>query len=69
MTQGELALACCYERTLFYGTIPVKVVQMPFPRSKSHAVVVRSALNPRGRQWRADFEELSAIPRRQELAN
>lgn len=68
MTRGELAIAHTYNRTLYYGMAPVIVVQMPSTRSKSEVCVVRSALNEKGRLRRASFEELTAIPKKEEAA-
>lgn len=62
MTRGELAIFRSHNRTLYYGTAAVVVIQLPDYFDKSEVAVIRSAQNQKGRWWRASFEELSAIP-------
>lgn len=62
MTRGELELAHAYDRVLYYGQTKVKVQQICSFWSKAETVTVRSVSNPKGRQWRCSFDELSAIP-------
>ena len=62
MTRGELELAWAYDRILYYGAAPIKIQQLSSPWCRSEFVVICSAINPKGRQWRCSFDELSAIP-------
>lgn len=62
MTRGELEVCWSYDRTLYLGAIPVKIHQVCSAWSSAETVVVQSATNPKGRQWRCSFEELTAVP-------
>lgn len=62
MTRGELTIFHSRARTLYYGAVPVVVVQLPDYFDKSEAAFIRSAQNQKGRWWRASFDELSAMP-------
>lgn len=62
MTRGELEIAWSFDRTLYYGEVPVKIQQLCSYWSKADTAIVKSIRNPKGRQWRCSFDELSATP-------
>lgn len=62
MTRGELELAHSYDRVLYYGHTKVKIQQICSYWSKAETVTVRSVSNPKERQLKCSFAELSAVP-------
>lgn len=62
MTRGELDLAHAFDRVIYYGQAKVKIHQICSYWSKAETVTVQSVTNPKGRQWKCSFTELSAIP-------
>lgn len=69
MTRGELEIAWSYNRTLYHNETPVKIYQLCSYWSKSETAVVKPATKSKDKQWRCGFEELSAIPRRENASH